>query len=230
MIKGIIFDLDETLYDFSAPDSIAVDAVGNHLLERGLVKSKDVFRIAYKEVVSQLFSESDQPYIYDRVVRMQRTLDFLGIINNALSEELANLYWKVFYSSIRIWPDLHPTFEWLDSRFRIGVLTDGLRKWQWEKIKILHLTNYIDVFVTAEDLGFSKPRKECFLETANRLHLPPNEVVMVGDLYDKDVLGALSAGMHAVFFKRRDNEDNYGRSEIPIIKRLHELRHLMILR
>ncbi|WP_441289991.1 HAD family hydrolase [Sorangium sp. KYC3313] len=59
-------------------------------------------------------------------------------------------------------------------------------------------------FVAVADsgrLGFEKPGREIFAWTAERLGAPLAAVVHVGDSFAADVVGALAAGMRAVWFK-----------------------------
>lgn len=50
-------------------------------------------------------------------------------------------------------------------------------------------------------LGFEKPGREIFAWTAERLGVPLDRVVHVGDSLAADVEGALAAGMRAIWFK-----------------------------
>src|SRR5215510_4347729 len=50
-------------------------------------------------------------------------------------------------------------------------------------------------------LGFEKPGREIFAWTAERLGVPIERVVHVGDSLEADVRGALAAGMGAVWFR-----------------------------
>ena len=205
-MRAIIFDLDETLYNYSTPDRYSLYKVGIECVKNHITRTPDEFISHYYNVVSELFAKTDKPYIYDRFIRMKNVLERLGHYKEKIARSLADLYWKTFYSQMRIWPDLHPVMEFLKSRgLKIGILTDGLIKWQWKKIKILRIENFIDAFVTAEELGFSKPKKKAFLTVLEKLEVAPNQTIMVGDNLEKDVLGAIRVGINAIYFDRKQD-------------------------
>ena len=56
--------------------------------------------------------------------------------------------------------------------------------------------------VFSGDLGVSKPDPEIFLAGADLLGLPPERVVYVGDRWATDTIGALAAGLSAVWLNR----------------------------
>jgi putative hydrolase of the HAD superfamily len=64
-----------------------------------------------------------------------------------------------------------------------------------------------DIKLTAEDIRFKKPNPRAFKVLLDRLSVLPEEAVYVGDLLYDDVVGSQSAGMKAVWIKRRENED-----------------------
>lgn len=55
--------------------------------------------------------------------------------------------------------------------------------------------------ITSYEVGRGKPDPEMFREAARRLALPPKEILHVGDRWELDVQGALSAGCGAVLYR-----------------------------
>jgi HAD superfamily hydrolase (TIGR01509 family) len=60
-----------------------------------------------------------------------------------------------------------------------------------------------DVVADSGRLRMEKPELLIFLWTAERLGVPPERIVHVGDSWEADVEGAYSAGMRAVWFRPR---------------------------
>lgn len=65
------------------------------------------------------------------------------------------------------------------------------------KLKAMGIEQYFDFSISSEDLGHFKPSKTPFAALSERLLLKPNEILYVGDSYQKDVLGAKNYGMHS---------------------------------
>lgn len=62
------------------------------------------------------------------------------------------------------------------------------------------LVDFFHFVFTARDLGAAKPDVRFFESISRRLDCRPEEVVMVGDDYVADVVGAKDAGWRAVWF------------------------------
>jgi len=64
----------------------------------------------------------------------------------------------------------------------------------------LHLDLYFDVIITAIELGVQKPDPAFFEAVLQLCGCAPEEAVMVGDSYLKDVLGAWQAGLRTIWY------------------------------
>ena len=82
------------------------------------------------------------------------------------------------------------------------------------------LNHYIEHIFCADSIGFSKPEPEYFQAIITTLNAPLDDILMVGDSLNKDVHGAMSAGLDAVWFNPR--QLNVA-SKISSINRLSEL-------
>lgn len=66
------------------------------------------------------------------------------------------------------------------------------------------LEKYLDVTVTAKDVGAGKPDTIIFSTAIRQAELDASEVLYVGDQYEIDVLGANKAGIKAILIDRYD--------------------------
>lgn len=82
----------------------------------------------------------------------------------------------------------------LGERFRLGVLTNGVGRWQSAKLQAHGLEAYFDAFVASYEAGEHKPATAPFRLAERRL--PADAYALVGD-DDVDVQGALDAGWTA---------------------------------
>src|SRR3990170_7155323 len=64
----------------------------------------------------------------------------------------------------------------------------------------LGIVEYFSDFFSSVDLGVRKPEPAYFKIIENSMNVLPSEVVMVGDSYVNDVLGAVQAGWRAIWF------------------------------
>jgi HAD superfamily hydrolase (TIGR01662 family) len=64
------------------------------------------------------------------------------------------------------------------------------------------LREFFQYVFTSRDLGFEKPDPRFFYKVLEHLNVKPNECIMVGDEYSKDIVGAKSIDMHTIWFSR----------------------------
>lgn len=89
------------------------------------------------------------------------------------------------------------------------------------------IRSYFDHLFTSKELGAAKPDPRFFIEAATRAGAAPNQCVMVGNDYVKDIIGAKQAGMRTVWL----DVGASGSAEHPhadhIIRRIDELPGLI---
>ena len=78
---------------------------------------------------------------------------------------------------------------------KICILTDFTLREQVKKLKTLQILNFIDKIITSEEVGYDKPTNKIFLYALHKLNVKPHEVCMIGDNYDKDIIGALNCNI-----------------------------------
>jgi putative hydrolase of the HAD superfamily len=71
-------------------------------------------------------------------------------------------------------------------------------------------------------IGHRKPSREFYTHIADDLKLDGSRLVMVGDDFEADVLGANQAGLYAIWFNGRSHEESAGRLHCTI----HDFREL----
>lgn len=114
-----------------------------------------------------------------------------------------------------------PVLEELKKRYQIGVITNGPRDGQINKLKHSGLYDLFDVVVISGEVGYSKPDPRIFEIALKRLGLEKEEVIFVGDQFDKDILGAYNAGITPIWIT-----DAGTASDFPI-KRITHIRELL---
>lgn len=84
--------------------------------------------------------------------------------------------------------------------WRLGIVTNGQSRVQRAKIDNVGLAPYVDMVLDSETAGHDKPDVRIFELAAGKLGvgLGP-EGWMVGDMLDKDIQGAIAAGLHSVW-------------------------------
>jgi putative hydrolase of the HAD superfamily len=74
---------------------------------------------------------------------------------------------------------------------------------------------YFHHFFSSQEIGFKKPDPGFFDAIAKKLSLDPSACVMIGNFYEKDIVGAKQAGMQTVWFNETQNNDNFNPESYP---------------
>ena len=85
---------------------------------------------------------------------------------------------------------------------QIAIVTNNTVVEQRLKLDRCRLTPLVDLLVTSEEVGISKPDPEIFHAALRRLNRAPADAVMLGDNWAADVEGARAAGIRAVWLNR----------------------------
>ena len=93
---------------------------------------------------------------------------------------------------------------------------------QNRKIDALDIRKYFEIIIISEDVGMKKPDKNIFIRTCNELKIMPSEAIYVGDNYEIDIVGAINAGLKAIWLNKFTEEHKFKSSidEIIQIKKL----------
>lgn len=201
MIKAIIFDLDGTLYDYENCNKKALEVLyqrASNLLKIPPEIFKEAYNIGRKRTKLLL---SDCASVHSRFLYCQHALEYLHVNPIEHSIELEECYWSTFINSMRLFDGVFDLFENLHkNNIKIAICTDLTAKIQYSKIVHLGIEKYIDCIVTSEEVGIEKPDYKIFNLVLKKLNVNPNEVIMVGDDFKKDILGAEGCNIRGFLF------------------------------
>jgi len=186
-IRGVVFDLWNTLaYNHHRPNPIIAlgDAFGirgekgwTKILERGMMLEKLDGIEAGIEAISRLTGKR---------------------LDAGTVEELAAI-WRGACAQTRLFPEVSEVLRRLVPRFRLGLLSNT-QSFDLEIPGLSVLPFHARLY--SFELGALKPDPLLFHRMAQRLELSPINLMMVGDNYQDDVLGAEAVGMQALLIRR----------------------------
>ena len=102
-------------------------------------------------------------------------------------------------------PEAKPTlraFRKSYPKLKIALISNAARSTETYKrtLDALGIGEYFDHFVISCEIGYLKPRKEIFRHALKLLGVKPEEALHIGDLFNADVVGAVSCGMNACLY------------------------------
>lgn len=204
MIKAVIFDLDNTLYDYDRCNEIAEKALYNAISDEFKIsygKAQDALKKAKFHVKENLGSEVAASH--NRLLYMQDVCEQFGKNPLQYAMNFYNIYWDTMLSEMTLFGYAIPLIDGLrDKGIKVGILTDLTAHIQYRKIAALGLDIRIDYLVTSEEVGAEKPSEKMFHLMLKKMNVLPEEAIMIGDSQSKDIDGAMAVGLNAIKYEK----------------------------
>ncbi len=140
-----------------------------------------------------------------------------------------NIYgrWEETFRRIPAFSGVRETLEGLrEGGLRLAVISDFPVH---RKLEYLGIADLIDFAFSSEETGYLKPNPEPFLSLSERLGIPTDKIMYVGNNYKYDILGAKEVGMRSAHLSTKRMIDSkadltfskYGELRDSILKFAH---------
>lgn len=222
-IKGIVFDLDDTLINQKQWMMDKLDNLWSKF--RNVLPKKREFLLS----AIQIIEEGNRSKLFDA---LSEEFDF----SNSFKEKLINIYREIEPQNCPLFPDVLPTLKELKKMdFKLALLTDNPPKSQKQKIRVCNLEEFFDVIVYSRELKHEKPSKAVFKEVSKKLKIPEKSLIMVGDNLYKDIIGSLKSNYKSAYWIVREGTffnfeqrifDKLLRNRYDF-KNINDLRHIL---
>jgi len=192
-IKGVIFDLDNTLLDFMKMKEVAVKSAIRGMIEAGL----EIDEVeSYKDIISiyEEFGWENQK-VFDVFLNKS-----IGYVDNKFLAAGIVAYRRAREANLLAYPNVNRTLVNLTKLgIKLAVVSDAPSREAWMRIYYLNLYHFFDAVITFDDSGERKPSSTPFEMALKKLKLKPQDSLMIGDWPDRDVVGAKQIGMRTAF-------------------------------
>ena len=197
-IKGVVFDLDNTLLDFMKMKEFAVKSAIKGMIEAGLSVDE---KQAYDDII-HIYGEFgwENQKVFN--VFLEQTIQ--KVDNKFLAAGIV-AYRRAREANLMVYPNVNRTLMALAKKgIKLAVVSDAPSREAWMRIYYLNLYHFFDVVVTFDDSGERKPSSKPFEMALSGMNLSAENTIMIGDWPERDVVGAQQIGMKTAFAQYGD--------------------------
>ena len=230
-IRWILFDLDDTLWDFHGNAEEALQELfERHNLPERTGRSAAEFVSHYERINKEYWRMYESGLVDKHRLRTGRFTDAfraVGLPESEHPERAWEEYLEICPLKTRLMPGAKELLEALRPHYRMAVVTNGFENTQRTKLKTSGLSDYFDAMVSSEAIGHPKPSPFIFQHAMELLGAEPEQTLMVGDNADTDIQGAREAGLETVWYCRHQPVDSAGPEGTYLIFDLSDLPALL---
>lgn len=195
----IIFDADETLFDFRKSER---EALKNTMVQFDIDYDENYHLKVYKDINSAIWKEFEDGFIIQKELNIERFKRLLSKLNLNFDEiEFSKSYVKHLSYASFLYNDSLPLIESLYKEFKLIIITNGLKDVQDNRIRKSIIGKYFEDVVVSEEVEVSKPDPKIFEHALNNIkHTDKSKVLMVGDSLTSDIQGGINFGIDTCWF------------------------------
>ncbi len=213
MIRGVIFDLGQTLIRFEGDrlrtyqESRA--ALVKALQDDGLEFDSRAFRRAFTAALDRYYREREVTLLETGLAGvLQEVLARFGLgqIGPESQRRALDAMYAVSEARWKVLPAAAEVLQELQADgLRLGLLSNAADEANVQRlVEKSGLRPFLGPILVSAALGVRKPDPRAFQAALQAMQLPPHEVVMVGDTLQADVLGARRMGMPSIWLRPPD--------------------------
>jgi putative hydrolase of the HAD superfamily len=211
MILGVLFDFDNTIYDYDYSNNHALNKLFNELSEKKSIDI-DCIKNTYNSINKNIKLSNNSAIKFNKIIYIKNLLEKF---NSTLSEVAyyLDVYNEEFNNNLKLNNYIEELLKLLKkNNIKIGLLSNNIFSQQYEKLKILNILQYFDVIQTSDECGEEKPHINMYLNIQHKLGIHFENMAYIGDNYDHDIQPSLNLKIFP-FHYVKDSElllkDNY---------------------
>lgn len=195
----ILFDADETLYDFKKAE---VEAFRNTMLDFEVNYDEEIHFNTYKKINTAIWKELEEGKITQAELKIERFRRFLKHMNMDFDATyFANIFMGHLANGSYLYDGSEELITFLKNDLKIAIVTNGLSVVQDKRIRKSKIAHLFDEIIISEEVSISKPDPRIFEHTLNVLnYFDKDRVLMVGDNLTSDILGGINFGIDTCWY------------------------------
>lgn len=203
MIKAVLIDIDDTIFDFEKCSRNSFVKT----LEKLNLKFKEEDFSYFNKVNDILWTEQKLGKINIKEVFIKRDYLMGKYFNLDIEKGLFNdLFVKFLYDEIEMVDGIEDLLLYLSEKYKIFAASNGIYKMQENRLKKSNLDKYFDKIFVSEKIGYEKPDKKFFKKIMDITKFSNDDLIMIGDSIKSDIIGAKNSKIKSIYFNKEDKK------------------------
>lgn len=201
--RNLFIDLDDTLYDFSAASREAFKETYEQLHYERYFDSFEHYMEIYTPYNLEMWRLYGEGKITKEELNRRRysyPLEAVGVNDQKLAAEFCREALGRIPTKGNLVSGATELLEYLRPKYRMYILSNGFVELQSRKMATAGIKRYFDDIILSEEIGVNKPKPELFEYALRKAGAKLEESIMIGDMFDTDIVGAANIGMDQIFF------------------------------
>lgn len=201
--KNLFIDLDDTIYDFSEASKESFMETYELLHYERFFKSFEHFYSIYKPYNLELWRIYGEGKITKEELNRRRyshPLEAVGIYDQELADRFCREALSRIPTKNKLIPGAIELLEYLRPKYNLYILSNGFKELQSHKMRTAGIDKYFDALILSEEIGVNKPNRELYEYALEKTGSKLEESIMIGDMFDTDIVGAANIGMEQIYF------------------------------
>tara|TARA_B100000524_G_C23653201_1_gene370859 strand:- start:1834 stop:3564 length:1731 start_codon:yes stop_codon:yes gene_type:complete len=201
MFKNILFDLDNTLYDYDNANKTAIMEIITIISDNFRIDNlKEEYEIEKKKFQNYCYNASS----HNKFIQFKKIFEKLNIDLNKLPFYY-NLYIDIFKKNLKLYPYILEFLNFCKQNgIKMYILTNNMCKEQIERLTKMNLLDYFTKIYTSEEFGIEKPDIKLFYYIIQDINCSKNEIVKIGDNYNNDIEPLILNDIYSFWFTNKN--------------------------
>ena len=195
----ILFDADDTLFDFKCSEHEAVKDV---LSLVGLPETNEIIE-KYSEINKGYWKMLERGEITKKdlfIARWKTFLDFYGL-TDADAEMIAKHYLTSLSQKCYLLDGAEELCQKLYGKFRLYIVTNGYAVVQHGRFDKSPIRQYFEDMFISEEMGAEKPSREYFDAVFSKIpDFDKERAIIIGDSLTSDIKGGINSGIDTCWY------------------------------
>lgn len=231
MYKAVIFDLDNTLLNYSISERESMKrTVEEHEISQEEAFIWDDFWGCFQRVNMQYWNDRNKAGHHILEVLEYSFRDTLSELklDHSASQVLAGRYWDTFCHTCHFEEFAQDLLSTLHKNYKLAIISNGIGEAQRSRLAAGEIDHYFDELIISDEVGYWKPDREIFETALNQLNINHAEALFIGDSLLDDYNGSVNAGIDFCFYNRKGLSLDKGIRPAFTIESLQEVKEILV--